>query len=985
MPASLGGVLAGAAFIKMTLQDAELQNGLKNAQRKMKAFCNSVNEWSTKMTTIAIAAGTPMLMAAKRFADFDDQMRLVAAVSGATGREFENLTALAKELGKTTSFTAQQVAAGMTALARMGFTAAEITDAIRPVMNLSRATGTELAEAADIAGNALRAMGMSTAELGSVVDVLTVTANGSAQTLTDLGEALKYAAPAAATVGEDIRDVNAALGVLANVGIKGSLAGTALKRAYSQLAKTDVQAQLASIGVTVIDNAGNMRKYAEILRDCVAAMHGMGNAEKLAFATEVFGERAAPGVLAITADIKKIDDFLDKLKNAEGAAGQIASNMDAGAGGKFRALASAAEAAAISIGEIFAEAFTPAINALVEFAQWLADAFKDNAVFIKDITQIVASIVTMGTALKGVILIGGGIKSLIAPIIAVTTALDAAAVSSVATGVAAKGAAGGVNVLSGSLTLLAAHPVTAALLAIGAAFAAVAIASAHARAEAEKQVRIAAREAEAARKAREEKEKSIRTDNRLMVELQALAEKTSLSAAEMKRAETIIAALERRYGKLGITIDQTKGRIEGLTGAQQKLSQQQQEEIIRELENEKAKARTLADAKRNAIRKSFDFGDGIAQAWGGDMLNLLVKMGYEKQRGNFTPNDWRGKAVLGDMEDALIFAEDNGMDAEAQKLREIIELLKKEQELEKEIAAFRQGQKNLLKEEQKAAAAKAAAAKQQKFMADKKKYNELTQQTNATHSEIKDSYVTGADRKMLELDKKQIEYEKTMKARIELLQKMIDSQVGNVDPKIIQAWKKAEQNLKNGRNWFANERAAILNDQRLENTKYTGFTFALDEEDDRKEFDSKIEFDIKNGLFSSAMSKIQTVLNDLAADEQSSINKYKSLLQKYSSATSEGGAGLSEREKRDLNQIQQQIREIRSSREKYDGKRREIEESRDDVARNPALAAAAAGWNIKNALAASGDSIAARTANATEESAKILKRIEKKDGSILYS
>ena len=127
------------------------------------------------------------------YSKFDDQMRLTKAVTGATGEQFQKLTERAKQLGRDTAFTAAEVASGMTSLGRMGFSSDEIDKSIDSVMDLSRATGTDLAQSADIAANSMRIFGLESTQMSHVADILTATANGSAQTLTDLFEALKMA------------------------------------------------------------------------------------------------------------------------------------------------------------------------------------------------------------------------------------------------------------------------------------------------------------------------------------------------------------------------------------------------------------------------------------------------------------------------------------------------------------------------------------------------------------------------------------------------------------------------------------------------------------------------------------------------------------------------------------------------------------------------------------------------------------------------
>ena len=239
MAGASGNVRAGRAFVEIMLDQSGLEKGLKAAQSRLRSFGASIASAGAKMLGVAAVAGAPLAMAAKTFAGFDDEMRMVRAVTGATEAEFGRLTETAERLGRETSFTAREVAQGMTAMGRMGFKADEIDAATPAVLNLARATGTDLGEAAEIVANNMRVFGIASSDMARAADILAATANGSAQTLTDLSEGLKMAGPQAAAAGEDIRNVAASLGVLANMGIKGSLAGTALRKAYSQFANFD--------------------------------------------------------------------------------------------------------------------------------------------------------------------------------------------------------------------------------------------------------------------------------------------------------------------------------------------------------------------------------------------------------------------------------------------------------------------------------------------------------------------------------------------------------------------------------------------------------------------------------------------------------------------------------------------------------------------------------------------------------------------------
>ncbi len=217
---SAGGIKAGGAYVELVLDD-RIAAGLKRAQRKLRAFGASVQAVGATMFKAGGLMAAPFAIATRVFAGFDDRMRAVKAVTGATEKQFQSLRDEAKRLGRTTSFAAGQVAEAMTELGRAGFSPDAILSSTEAVLALSRATSTELPRATEIAGAALRGFSLPVDQMGRVTDVLTATANKSAQTLEDLFEAFKPVAPIAVEAGESIEDVAAAIGVLANNGIKG--------------------------------------------------------------------------------------------------------------------------------------------------------------------------------------------------------------------------------------------------------------------------------------------------------------------------------------------------------------------------------------------------------------------------------------------------------------------------------------------------------------------------------------------------------------------------------------------------------------------------------------------------------------------------------------------------------------------------------------------------------------------------------------------
>ena len=401
-------IRAGRAYVEVTAETSKLQRNLTSAQAQLQNFGRTCTNVGKDLLMLSGAMAAPLVMAARSFAGFDDSMRLVQAVTQATDADFKALTKTAQRLGRDTSYTAQQAADAMVSLGRMGFSPTEIQASIDAVLNLARSTGTELAEAGDIAANSMRIFGIEASQMSDVADVLTVTANSSAQTLIDLFEALKMGGPQAAAAGESIRETSAAIAVLANMGIKGSLAGTALRKSFSQFAKVKVQDQLRSVGVETVDANGNLRKMAEIMRDIAKAMSTMPTAEKLAFAEDIFDIRGSLAGLTLTANTDELDAMLAKLQDVEGVAADTAKKMDAGLGGAFRLLLSAVEGAMNAIADAMNSTLQPLIVKVTAvtnaFTQWieanqgLVTAF---AVTVAGAAGLAVVLIAIGVAAKG--------------------------------------------------------------------------------------------------------------------------------------------------------------------------------------------------------------------------------------------------------------------------------------------------------------------------------------------------------------------------------------------------------------------------------------------------------------------------------------------------------------------------------------------------------------------------------------------------------
>lgn len=431
MAASVGAIRAGGAYVELSADNQKLIAGLKRAEESVARFGAKASAIGSAFATLGAAAAAPLAFAVQNYAAFDDQMRVVQAVSVSTGEEFEALTAKARRLGATTSFTAAEVANAMAELGRAGFKAPQIDAAIDSVMNLSRSTQTEIPLATEIAGNALRAFDLEASETERVCDVLTATANNSSQTLEDLGEAFKFVAPIAADAGLSIEDSAKILGTLANFGIKGSLAGTAFKNIQLKMADPAVQKSYEELGVSVIEADGSLRNMAEVLRDLGAATASMPNAEKLATYQNLFSMYGLSGGIKLTN--ANFAGMYDAIDNSQGVAAKTAAAMDAGIGGAFRNAESAIEGLKHAIGDALTPKITELAGTLVQVAGETTAWIKENEDTVKTVASVAAgvalfggSLLAVGTAAKVAASTAAGLRAAWSANLAVSNALTGA-------------------------------------------------------------------------------------------------------------------------------------------------------------------------------------------------------------------------------------------------------------------------------------------------------------------------------------------------------------------------------------------------------------------------------------------------------------------------------------------------------------------------------------------------------------------------------
>ena len=396
--ASSRSVRAGRAFVEFFLEDNPLKRGLTVAERRLRQFGARVQN----IGRTAFAAGFGGLAATAlpvaQLIQFDDAIRMTGAVSQATGAQLEQLRETALELGRTTSFTAVQVAQLMGELGKAGFSPDEIDTMTAAVLNLSRASGTDAVMSAGIMAATLRQFSLGAEHATRVADVLTLAANATFNSVDQLGEALSYAGPVAADLGMSLEDTVAILGTLGNVGIQGTNAGTALRRLGTiTAAEADKMRQL--FGVEFLDAAGNLRPLVTVMGELARATNGLPSGQRIAKMNEAFGLLGITGATVIANTAAETEKLSQALMSAGGTAERTANQMDAGPGGVWRRFTSAIEGAAIAIGTALApmlEQFGRYITDLTgRITGWIAQ----NQQLIVYALKLTAAVFTAGVAL----------------------------------------------------------------------------------------------------------------------------------------------------------------------------------------------------------------------------------------------------------------------------------------------------------------------------------------------------------------------------------------------------------------------------------------------------------------------------------------------------------------------------------------------------------------------------------------------------------
>ena len=413
---------------------SDSMKGMRDASKSMRDFGSSM---SLRVTAPIVGFGVLSLRAA---ANFEQAMKRAGVRANATSEGFVRLEGLARQLGRTTQFSASQSATAMQALAQAGFKTDKIVAAMPGTLQLAAAANMDLGQAADTVTNIMSGYRFEAESLGRVNDVLVKAMNSANTDLSELGQAMKMAGPTAKGMGLEFEETAAILGIMGNNGLKGSLAGTALSASLIRLANPakDAQKALAKLGINrddIYESSGALKSMTGIIR--VLNKAGAETPELI----RIFGQEAGPKIATVVATgADALEALAGSLRDSAGEAARVAAVEMEGATGAARGFKSAFEGLQLAIADSgLLQWFTDATKGLTSWLSGMSASSKETlkwATIIAGIAAVIAPVIiavgSLGYAINGLVIGTAVLKSLSLALLATPVGWFMAAVAAIA-------------------------------------------------------------------------------------------------------------------------------------------------------------------------------------------------------------------------------------------------------------------------------------------------------------------------------------------------------------------------------------------------------------------------------------------------------------------------------------------------------------------------------------------------------------------------
>ena len=393
---------------------------------KLKTVGDNISSAGQKLLPVTAGVTALGTAAVSTAANFESSMSQVQAtmgitkdamstVNGESVNTMDTLSALAKKMGSETAFSASECAEALNYLALAGYDTQQMCDTLPTVLNLAAAGGIDLAAASDMVTDAMSALGMGVDEAGTMVDQMAKTASSTNTSVAQLGEGILTIGATAKTVKGGTAELNTALGILANNGIKGAEGGTHLRNVILSLQNpTDKAAAcMEQLGLDVYDSEGNMRSLNDILGDLNTSMDGMTAAEKSNIIGQIFNKTDLSSVNALLANTGTTWDGLQQsIIDSGGAAQQMADTQLDNLQGQITILKSALEGLAISFGELLLPAIKMIVGWVQQFVDWLNGMDEGTK-------KVITTVALLAAALGPVLIVIGKVVSAVGTIMTI--------------------------------------------------------------------------------------------------------------------------------------------------------------------------------------------------------------------------------------------------------------------------------------------------------------------------------------------------------------------------------------------------------------------------------------------------------------------------------------------------------------------------------------------------------------------------------------
>lgn len=396
MAAGAGAVRAGGAFVEIFAKDGQFQQAMTRVQNKLKAVGTAMRQMGTNLSIGGAALGAPFVIAAREAANFTLQMAQVRANTKATEDQFAKLTAAARQMGIEMGQSPTDVANAMNELAKAGLDANGVMASIGPVLALAAADNMELARAVEVVIGTMSQFGLTTNDFGSISDRLQAAANASVTSVDLIGESLSYVGPQAQAAGQGLDDVLAAMGALAQGGIRGSMAGTQMARVLE--AMTSEEQKFNDLGISVRDSTGNLRPFMDVIRELGAATAGMSNADRLQAFMDIFDIRGARAAITLSSLGGEFDRIMAEIQGSAGAATTKAAQVLDSFGGAAKRLAAMFSDLKIAVITSMGETATATVRGLGAALQIVTRFVEKNPQLTATMAAVAGGMLTLGAA-----------------------------------------------------------------------------------------------------------------------------------------------------------------------------------------------------------------------------------------------------------------------------------------------------------------------------------------------------------------------------------------------------------------------------------------------------------------------------------------------------------------------------------------------------------------------------------------------------------